>query len=118
MTVTPSERPALVGFGDMPLDLGFGHARIMLKGQRRDRLAGFVAAADAGESDHRANVGSPARQRSRFRGGVERLALQANSRFRAHVANVARSRAGRYPPVIGGKKAISAADPIGVCALT
>ena len=78
MTVTPSSGQRVVASCDVALDLGFRHARIMLERQRGDRLAGLVAAADAGEGDQRADVGAPARQLFRFGGGVERLALDAH----------------------------------------
>ncbi len=78
MTVTPAERPARARLGDVALDLGFRHAGIMLERQRGDRLAVLVAAADAGESDDGADVGTPARQLRRLGGDVERLALDAD----------------------------------------
>ena len=92
MTVTPSSGQRSVASVDVALDLGFRHAGIMLERQRRDRLAGLVAAADAGEGDHGADVGAPARQRRRFRGGVERLALQAHGGLSGHGGNLARPR--------------------------
>ena len=110
MTVTPSKRPARFRLLDVALDLGFRHAGIMLERERGDRLARFVAAADAGEGHHRADIGAPARQLRRFGGGVERLALQANGGSVAVMALMLarrRQRHERYPPVIGGKNAIS-----------
>ena len=86
------QRPARLRFFDVALDLGLRHAGIMLERERGDRRARFVAAANAGEGDQRADVGAPARERGRFRGGVERLALQAHGGRNGHGGNVARPR--------------------------
>jgi hypothetical protein len=72
------ERPAFARLGDVPLDLRLGHAGIMLERQRGDRLAVLVAAADAGEGDDGADVGTPVRQLRRLGGEVERFALDAD----------------------------------------
>ena len=61
---------------DVTLDFGFGHARVMLERERRDRLALLRPTADAGEADDRADIGTPARELVRLGGGVERLALR------------------------------------------
>ena len=75
------ERPARLGLFDMARDLSLGHAWIMLERQRRDRLAGFGAAANPGECDQRADVGAAARQRGRFRRRIELFALQPDCRL-------------------------------------
>ena len=72
------QRPALLRLRDVAGDLLLGHAGIVLERERRDALAGLVVAADAGEGDHRADVGAPARELRRLGGGVEILALQAD----------------------------------------
>src|SRR5581483_9249367 len=83
------------------------------------RLAVLVAAADTGERHHRADIGAPALQPRGFRGRIERLALQANGGVRArHGGSLASPPARDYPPVIGGKNAISCAPAILVCAGT
>ena len=86
MTVTPSSGQRAARLRDVALDLGFRHAGIMLERERGDRLAGLVAAANAGEGDQRADVGAAARQLAGFRGGVERLALQAHGGGHGHAA--------------------------------
>src|SRR6185369_17505664 len=51
------QRPAFAGLGDVPFDLRFRHARIMLEREGGDRLAMLSSAADAGEGDDRADIG-------------------------------------------------------------
>ena len=70
MTVSRSAASAPSPLG-MAHDLGFRHAGIMFERQRRDGLAAFAAAADAGEGDHGADIGaalaSAPRSRARCR---------------------------------------------------
>ena len=80
MTVTPMSGQRACASSTWRADLGLGHAGIVLEGERRDRRASLRPAADAGEGDDRADVGAPGRGPSRFRRGVEVLALQANGR--------------------------------------
>jgi hypothetical protein len=49
----------------------------MFERERGDRRARFVAAANAGEGNQRADVGPPAGELFCLGGGIERLALQA-----------------------------------------
>ncbi len=72
------QRPARFRLLDVTLDLGLRHAGIMFERERGDRLAGLIAAANAGKSDQRAHIGPPAGELFRFGGGVKRLALQTN----------------------------------------
>ena len=113
----PSKRPRCRRFGSMTLDFCFRHSRIMLERKCGDRLAVLVAAAYPGECHDRADIVAAARELRRFRGGVKRLALQTHGRF--HGANLARrQRELGYPPVIGGKNAISPAPFIDVSGRT
>src|SRR6266487_180982 len=113
------QRPAALGLGDMPGNLRLRHLRIMLERDRRDRLARLGAAAHAREGDQRADVGALLEHRRRFGRDIEVLGLQTNLHrdpnrlgpARFHAASRT-SRETRYPPVIGGKKAISLACPI------
>jgi hypothetical protein len=59
-------------------NLVFRHAGVVLEVERRDRLAVFIAAADAGEGDDRADVLAGARQQFRFGRRVEWFALTAD----------------------------------------
>src|SRR6266700_3148435 len=117
------QRPAALGFGDMPGNLRLRHLRIMLERDRRDRLARLGAAAHAREGDQRADVGATIAQRRCLRRNVEIFGLQTSvhcnlnrlgpARFQATIkAKRPRQPGMRYPPVIGGKKAISFACPI------
>jgi hypothetical protein len=101
---------------DVSFDLGFGHAGIMLECKRGYWLVVLGASADSGKRHNRADVSATARQLRHFRGGVERLALQAYGRF--HALNVARSHKRGYPPVMGGKNAISPAPLIAASGCT
>jgi hypothetical protein len=66
---------------DMACDLRLGHFRIMLEGQRGDRLAGLIAATDACERDDRADVAASACQPGDFAADIEVLALQTNAHY-------------------------------------
>src|SRR5258705_13915923 len=74
------QRPAALGGLDVATNLGLGHAGIVLEREACNRLAVLVAAADASESDNRADIGAPMRERARLGGGIERLLLQADGR--------------------------------------
>src|SRR2546430_8784255 len=97
-----TQRPAALGRFDVAADFGLRHAGIVLEREAGNGLAILVTAADAGESDDRADIGAPMRERARFGGGVERLRLQADGR-----GHVTRSSSFSHPPVMGGKNAIS-----------
>src|SRR5262245_53168021 len=112
-----AQRPAALGRLDMAADLGLRHAGIVLEREASDRLAILVAAADAGEGNHRADIGAPMRERARLGGGVERLLLQADGR--GHITRSSPLRSWpSHPPVMGGKKAISRAPAIAASART
>src|SRR5262245_56214277 len=102
-----TQRPAALSRLDVAADLGLGHAGIVLEREACNRLAVLVTAANPGESDNRADIGAPARERARLGGGVDRLLLQANRR-----GHITRSSASGHPPVMGGKNAISRAPAI------
>jgi hypothetical protein len=108
--------PTVSSLCNVSFDLGFRHAGIMLERKRGYRLVALGASADSGKRRNRADVSSAAGQLRHFRGGVERLALQAYGRF--HALNVARSHKRGYPPVMGGKNAISPAPLIAVSGRT
>ena len=113
------QRPARFRLCDVALDLGFRHAGIMLERERGDRLARLVAAANAGESDQRADIGAPARKLFRFGGGVERLALQAHGGKTVMAANVAAPARARLTPRHRREKGDFDRPPlIGVCGFT
>src|ERR1700691_3662556 len=78
------ERPARRSFLDMPGDLAFGHAGIVLERQCRDRRAVFVGAANAGEGHDGADIGPAPRHRRGLGGDVEGFTLQTDRR--AHLA--------------------------------
>src|SRR5215475_10936964 len=99
--------PPVRGFGYVTLDLGFRHARIMLECQRCDRFAILDAPANSRKCDDSSHITLPVRKRCRFRSGVKGLALQSDGRF--HALNLARRSGRGYPPVMGGKNAISPA---------
>src|ERR1700727_144395 len=92
------KRPTRLGLASRACDLVLGHAGIMLELKRRDPSARVAAIAD--EAHHRADLGSPARERFSLRGWVEIVYLDADCRHRCH------------PPVIGGKNATSFAPAI------
>ena len=69
------QRPTVGRLRHVALDLGLGHAGIVLERQRGYWLAAFGPSADADKCDHRANVSPATRKLCRFRGGIERLAL-------------------------------------------
>src|ERR1700754_1263863 len=94
----------------MPLDFGFGHARIMFERQRGDRFAILATPANAAERNHCADIGAPAGHRRDFLRDVEIGFLDANRRVDQHLK--------AQPPVIGGKKAISRAPDIAASGLT
>jgi hypothetical protein len=102
--------PTVDSLCNVSFDLGFCHPGIVLERERGDRLAALGSPADSGKCHYRADIIPAARELRRFRGGVERLALQAYGRF--HALNVARSHNRGYPPVMGGKNAISPAPLI------
>src|SRR5689334_17060292 len=108
--------PPLPRFRNVALDFGFGHARIVFECQRCYRFAILDAAANSGECNQRADITTAARKLGRFHGGIKRLALQ--SHCGCHLLNVARRRWRGYPPVMGGKKAISRASLIAELART
>jgi len=110
------QRPSFNGFSDVPLDFGFRHSRIMLKRERDDRRAILVAAANPSERHQRTDVAAAMCEIRRHHGRVKRLALQAYGRF--HVLNVTRRQWRGYPPVMGGKNAISPAPSIAASART
>ncbi len=95
MTRDAAERPARLRRNRDAGDLLLRHAGIVLDFQRAQGTT--LVAAEAGEGDNRAQVGTPLNQCRALDGGVECLGLDPNGR-RAH-----------QPPVIGGKKAISRA---------
>src|SRR5262249_47506188 len=72
------ERPAPLGRLHVARDLGLGHAWVMLKRHGRERGTALVAAADAGEGDHGADIAAAVAELCRLAGGVERLALQSD----------------------------------------
>ena len=87
------KRPAPLGLTRRACDLFLDHAGIMLEFERGERSALVAAVTD--KADHRADIGSPARERFGLRAGVEILSLDADLRHRFQ------------PPVIGGKNATS-----------
>src|SRR5262249_39115481 len=102
--------PTVSGFGHVTLDLGLRHAGIMLERERCYRFAVLDAPANSGKCDEGPYIVATARKLRHFRGGVERFALQSHSRF--HALNLARQPRRGYPPVMGGKNAISRASLI------
>src|SRR5262249_13800734 len=70
-------RPRVNSLCNVSFDLGFRHAGIMLKCKRRYGLAALGSSADSGKRHDSADVNAAARQIRHFRGGVERLTLQA-----------------------------------------
>jgi hypothetical protein len=104
------QRPTIDRLCNVSFDLGFRHPGIVLERERGDRLVPLGSPADSRKRHDRADINSAARELRRLRGGVERLALQAYGRF--HAFNVARSHRRGYPPVMGGKNAISPAPLI------
>src|ERR1700722_14415011 len=74
------ERPARASILDMPGDLPFRHAGIVLERQRLYRRAVFIGAANAGEGYDGADIGPAARHRRGLGGDVEGFALQADGR--------------------------------------
>src|SRR5262249_26334034 len=72
------QRPAPLGRLHVARDLGLGHARVMLERHGRERGAALVAAADAGEGDHGADIAAALAGLCRLARGVERLALQSD----------------------------------------
>src|SRR5215475_15396677 len=100
----------------MPFDLRLSHARIMFKRERHDRLAILVAAANTGERHQRARIVSVACEIGSHESCVEWLALQVYGRF--HASIVTRRGWRCYPPVMGGKNAISLASLIAALACT
>src|SRR5262249_39858881 len=83
----------------------------MFERQGDDRLTVLGAAADAGEGDDGADVGTAARERRGLRGGIEILLLQTHGHLRL-LGGVF------YPRVMGGKNAISLAPAKPVSART
>ena len=92
------QRPARLGLADRAGNLLFGHARIMLKLERREPPTLVAAIAD--KARHRADILSTAGEPFGLRAGVEIVALDADSRHSLQ------------PPVIGGKNATSFAPAI------
>src|SRR5262245_21223772 len=72
------ERPAPLGRLHVARDLGLGHARVVLERHGRERGSALVAAADAGEGDHGADIAAAMAELCRLAGGVEWLALQSD----------------------------------------
>src|SRR5262245_43957729 len=108
--------PPLPRFAHVTLDLGLCHTGIVFERQSCDRLTILESPADSGERHDCPDIGTPMRQRRRFRRGVKRLALQPHSSV--HGRNLTRWRGSGYPPVIGGKNAISLASLIAASART
>ena len=71
------KRPARLGLTRRACDLFLGHAGIMLELERGERSALVATVAD--KAHHRADVGSPARERFGLRARVEILSLDADS---------------------------------------
>src|SRR5262252_1899200 len=90
-----TQRPATLSRLDVASDLGLRHARIVLEREAGDRLAVLVAAADAGEGDHCADIGASMRERARLGRGVERLLLQTDG-----CGHITRSSSLGRPPLI------------------
>src|SRR5215216_4635447 len=112
------QRPAAACVLDVPRDLGLRHAGIMLERESRDRLSILVAAADARKGDDGADIGAPARQRRHLCGRVECLSLQADGHLAGPFCFSSAYAGESYPPVIGGKNAISRAPASAVSAFT
>src|SRR5262249_12074847 len=72
------QRPAPLGRRHVARDLGLGHPRVMLERHGRERGTALVAAADAGEGDHGAEIAAAVAELCRLAGGVEWFALQSD----------------------------------------
>src|SRR5262249_6064373 len=72
------EWPAPLSRLHVARDLGLGHAGVMLERHGRERSTALVAAADAGEGDHRADIATSVAELCRLTRGVEWLALQSD----------------------------------------
>ena len=70
--------PAGERLGFDALELGLGHARIVLERHRGDRVAAGLAAHGAGEGDDGADIGAAGRQTADLGADVEVLGLDAN----------------------------------------
>ena len=79
----------------------------MFERKGRYRFARLGSAADTGKRHERADIRMAARKFRGFGCGIKRLTLQTYSRFDS--INLARQFSWRYPPVMGGKNAISRA---------
>jgi hypothetical protein len=95
------ERPPRQRLLRNPDDLSLRHTRVMFEFERRQRAI-FVPT-ETDKRDDRADIAASRRQARFFRARIEILALDAHS-----------GRDQDQPPVIGGKKAISRAEPMTV----
>ena len=78
------QRPALLGCFDVARDFGLGHSGIVLERHGDERRTRFIATADAGEGDDRADVRAAAREFCRLDRGIEGLALQTDGGGHSH----------------------------------
>src|SRR5262249_53997210 len=96
--------PAPLGRRHVTRDLGLGHVGIMLQRHRQQRRTRLVTATDAGKRNDRTDIAVAAAELLRLACGLERLALQSQGGGHGRLRSCS-----SYPPVIGGKKAISRA---------
>ncbi len=95
------ERPPRERLLRNPGNLGLGHARVMFEFERRQRAV--LVPTEPDKRDERADIAASRRQSRFFCARIEILALDAHG-----------GRDQDQPPVIGGKKAISRAEPMAV----
>ena len=102
------QRPSAQCLRRHTADLFLRHSGIMLEFERRQLAA--LAPAQARKRHNRPDIETPFRNQRALRRCIERLGLNADCHTRFHL--------GPYPPVMGGKNAISDAPAMGVSGFT